>query len=57
MSIEAQTRLLEDIRKSINYCIDEYNVSYAEVVGVLMLAIQHVSASASDKEQENDNAT
>ena len=57
MSIQAQTHLLDDIKKAINYSIDEYEISYAEVVGILMLAIQGVSQAACMQNNETEDET
>ena len=33
--LERQTRLINDLMSKVNYYIQEYNFSYAEVVGLL----------------------
>jgi hypothetical protein len=54
MSDTGQQHLLEEIRRAINHTIDEYEISYPEVLGCLMMAIQWTSDAALKAEKDNE---
>lgn len=56
MASEAGTnRLLEEIHRNIDYVRKEYELSYAEVIGVLRIASREMEDELLEVEAESDD--
>jgi hypothetical protein len=57
MSKEAQQYLVNETRRVINYCIDEYDITWAEAVGcmyMLLHSLANVSMNPKSSEEDDD---
>ena len=55
MSKSAQSYLLHEIRKAIEYCAREYDMTWAEAVGCLHMAIQYYTSVAFETEEDDED--
>lgn len=46
MSIESMKRFADEIRKVIDYYASEFNITYAEVIGVMHMIIMDIHAES-----------
>jgi len=54
MSQEATSRFSTDIRKMVTYYAREFNITYAEMVGVLQLLIIDLWSESSEDNEEKE---
>lgn len=54
MSEQACNYLDEQIERAIDYCRQEYQISYAEVIGVLQVKVIQISQEAMDYADDED---
>ena len=46
MSQQAQIYLINEIHRAMNYCVDEYDITWVEAVGCLQMALHKLTERA-----------
>jgi len=54
MSEGGQQYLLTEIRRAIDYAIDEYDITWPEVIGCLYMGLHYITTLAYDKDSEDE---
>ena len=55
MSVEGQMYLLEKVSVAVDYCAMEYDMTWAEAIGVLQMSIVYYANRAYENSEEGDD--